>query len=114
MAIEALSPKDIAGPQQDGWLDRAVWWQESEPGPIVPSSSVRRQQPLILSGHGIHLRVNHGSLEIRNGFTHYPQQRETFRFFPGDRERPSRIIVLDGKGAVTLDVISWLDPGSRS
>lgn len=93
----------------DGWAGRAAVWHADGIGcgkcPKVPAA---QRQPLILSGHGIHLRINHGSLEIRDGFTHYPQQRETFRFFPGDRERPSRIIVLDGKGAVTLDVISWL------
>jgi CRISPR-associated endonuclease Cas1 len=54
------------------------------------------------------LRINHGALEIRNGFTHYPQQREELRIFPGEMLRPSRIILLDGSGAITLDVISWL------
>ena len=94
---------------RDGWASRAAIWDADGIGRgKSPKVSVVGRQPLILSGHGIHLRINHGSLEIRNGFTHYPQQRETYRFFPGDRERPSRIIVLDGKGAVTLDVISWL------
>lgn len=65
-------------------------------------------QPLILSGHGMRLGINHGALEVKNGFTHYPQQREAWRFFPGDPLSPSRIILLDGSGAITLDVISWL------
>jgi CRISP-associated protein Cas1 len=54
------------------------------------------------------LRVNHGALEVHNGFTHYPQLREEWRFFPGDPILPSRIILLDGSGAVTLNVLGWL------
>ena len=67
-----------------------------------------QRQPLILSGHGMRLRINNGALEIQNGFTHYPQTREAWRFFPGDQERPARIILLDGSGALTLDVLAWL------
>jgi CRISPR-associated protein Cas1 len=66
------------------------------------------RQPLILSGHGMRLRINHGALEIQNGFTHFPQKREHWRIFPGEPEQPSRIILLDGSGAITLDVLSWL------
>ena len=44
----------------------------------------RRQEPLILCGHGVSLRVDKGSLLIRDGFTHYPQPEETYRFFKGD------------------------------
>jgi len=60
------------------------------------------------AGHGMGLRINHGALEARNGFTHYPQAREEWRFFPGEPELPSRIILLDGSGAITLDVLAWL------
>ena len=56
----------------------------------------------------MHLRINHGALEVRNGSTHYPQQREEWRFFRGDQRRPSRIVILDGSGAITLDVLAWL------
>ncbi|MDE2200872.1 MAG: CRISPR-associated endonuclease Cas1 [Rhodospirillales bacterium] len=54
------------------------------------------------------LAVRHGSLEVWNGFTHYPQQQETFRFFPGQPDVPSRIVLLDGSGSITLDVLAWL------
>ena len=56
----------------------------------------------------MNLRVDHGALVVRNGFTHYPQQREEHRFFRGDRHLPSRIIVLDGSGTLSFDVLSWL------
>ena len=63
---------------------------------------------IVLTGHGINLQINHGALEIKSGFTHYPQQREEWRFFRGDPDRPTRIIVLEGSGAVTFDVLAWL------
>lgn len=68
----------------------------------------RPHQPLILSGHGITLRIENGALTIRSGFTHYPQKQETYRFFKGELSIPERIIVLDGSGSVSFDVLSWL------
>ena len=52
--------------------------------------------------------VKHGALLIRSGFTHYPQKREEYRFFPADDRLPSRIIIVDGSGALSLDAIEWL------
>jgi CRISP-associated protein Cas1 len=63
---------------------------------------------LILCGHGVSLRVEGGTLLIKNGFTHYPQQREEYRYFQGDLDRPARIIVLDGSGSISFDVLDWL------
>ena len=96
-------PHDIvSGTQSADWLAPFEHWAVSaERQPPV-------REPLILSGHGIKLRINHGSLEIRDGFTHYPQTQKVIRVFPGDRDRPTRIIMLDGSGAITLDVLSWL------
>lgn len=54
------------------------------------------------------LRVDHGALVVRNGFTHYPQRAEEHRFFRGDRQLSSRIIVVDGSGILSFDVLSWL------
>ena len=83
------------------WLEPFDRWAPKE-------RRTHDRQPLILSGHGIGLRVNHGALEVRNGFTHHPQQREEWRFFPGDWRLPSRIVVLDGDGGITFDVLAWL------
>jgi CRISPR-associated endonuclease Cas1 len=46
---------------------------------------------------------------IRNGFTHHPQKQETYRFFKGDADLPPRIIMLDGSGSITFDVLTWLN-----
>jgi CRISPR-associated endonuclease Cas1 len=64
---------------------------------------------LILAGHGVSLRIEAGTLLIRNGFTHYPQKQETYRYFKGDADLPPRIIMLDGSGSITFDVLTWLN-----
>ncbi|MGC2415536.1 MAG: CRISPR-associated endonuclease Cas1 [Stellaceae bacterium] len=62
----------------------------------------------MLGGHGVRLRIDRGSLFVQNGFTHYPQQREEWRFFPGHPDLPSRIVVVDAEGSITFDVLAWL------
>ena len=54
------------------------------------------------------MRIVGGALTIQTGFTHYPQKRETIRYFKGDLSLPERIVLLDGSGSVTFDVLSWL------
>ena len=39
----------------------------------------------------------------------YPQKQETYRYFKGDADLPPRIIVLDGSGSITFDVLTWLN-----
>jgi CRISP-associated protein Cas1 len=98
-----------ASRHRDTWAERADHWANNQP--TARRSPLQRRKlraPLVLSGHGVHLRVNHGALEVRNGFTHYPQKQDEYRFFPGDQQRPSRIIVLEGGGSITFDVLAWL------
>lgn len=54
------------------------------------------------------LKIDRGALVVRNGFTHHPQANEPLRFFPGDLDNPERIVVLDGSGSLSFDVLSWL------
>ncbi len=68
----------------------------------------RQRAPLILAGHGVSLRVENGALTIRNGFTHYPQKQELYRYFKGELDIPERIILLEGSGSISFDVLSWL------
>ncbi len=58
------------------------------------------------------LNVDRGRLVVRDGLTHYPQERRAFEFFKGAVDRPSRIIVLDGSGNLSFDVITWLSEQS--
>ena len=85
------------------WSERSLYWLRR--GKAQKDKRVRRQLrhgPLVLAGHGVSLRIEAGTLVIRNGFTHYPQKQETHRFFKGDAGMPSRIIMLDGSGNITF------------
>ena len=92
------------------WADRSEFWRTyTSPGKYPGHrKKYRYREPLILCGHGLKFRVDHGTLLIRNGFTHYPQTVEEFRFFPGDPNIPDRIIILDGSGGITFDALNWM------
>src|SRR6185437_3342620 len=90
------------------WLDRSVYWQQKAENPSRRDRHASVRKPLILSGHGVKLRIDRGTLLVQNGFTHYPQKRETWRFFSGDWRLPSRIIVLDVDGSLSFDAVTWL------
>jgi CRISPR-associated endonuclease Cas1 len=95
------------------WADRSEHWLgQHSARPLHRAVRERNKIPLVLCGHGVTLRVDRGTLAIQNGFTHYPQERETFRFFKGDLNLPPRIVMLDGSGSISFDVITWLSEQS--
>jgi CRISP-associated protein Cas1 len=93
-----------------GWAERCAYWHDipAEKPRWGPRITRHSHKPLILTGHGMRLSIDNGALVVRNGFTHYPQQHEQWRFFPGGRNSPSRIIVVDGSGGLSFDVLTWL------
>ncbi len=92
------------------WKLRSEMWQRRAAKQSSGRAKRERQrQPLILSGHGVSLRIEGGSLAIRNGFTHYQQKQEVYRFFKGDLSLADRIILLDSTGSLSFDVLSWLN-----
>ena len=95
--------------RHDAWRSRNEYWISEANRAARPRRRRERQkEPLILCGHGVSLRVDGGTLMIRNGLTHYPQKREEFRFFKGDPAIPLRIILLDGSGCISFHVLDWL------
>lgn len=108
------SALSMAAEEQEGddllWAERARYWQgedeSDEPAPLFYRR--RERKPLILSGHGLSLRVHHGTLLVRHGFTHYPQKAREERYFAGDVKLPSRIILFSADGSISLDVVRWL------
>jgi len=114
---EAPRPKPQTRPEDNPladdelWAARAKYWQGTESRSPARKNANRRtseRRPLVLTGHGVQLRIDRGTLFVRNGFTHYPQAREEWRLFPGDWRVPSRIILLDTDGSLSLHVIKWL------
>jgi CRISPR-associated endonuclease Cas1 len=91
------------------WAKRCeLWANRARKAGGRRAARERPRQPLVLSGHGVTLRIENGALTIRNGFTHYPQKQETYRFFKGELSIPERIVMLDGSGSISFDVLSWL------
>jgi CRISP-associated protein Cas1 len=103
-------PADMELEEDDiAWATRSGMWQSRvAKGSARRTKRAKAQPVLILAGHGVSLRIENGALTIQNGFTHYPQQREIIRYFPGDVALPERIILLDGSGSISFDVLSWL------
>ncbi|RYD84660.1 MAG: hypothetical protein EOP84_04875, partial [Verrucomicrobiaceae bacterium] len=66
-------------------------------------------EPLIVTGHGLSIRVEKRSLIIRGGNTHYPAEVREVRFFRGGLDIPPRIIAVDGSGTLTLDALDWMN-----
>lgn len=92
------------------WSNRGDYWLKKI-NPVKQYKPQKRKiihKPLVLNGHGIKLNIDRGTLLIKCGFTHYPQIREKYRFFPNDRQLPSRLIILDGDGSITFDALEWL------
>ncbi|WP_417494474.1 CRISPR-associated endonuclease Cas1 [Maricaulis sp.] len=91
------------------WAERCRYWL-AEYQASIPKRKRRERQahPLILTGNGMSMRVNRGALVIRDGLTHYPQDVDEHRLFPGGLENPPRIVLVDGSGEISLDAIDWL------
>jgi CRISP-associated protein Cas1 len=101
----------IANSESDeaDWAERnELWRQLAEAEKPKRKLRQRNPSPLILNGHGVAMRIENGSLVIRDGFTHHPQQQAKYRFFPRDLDLPTRILLLDGSGTLSFDVLSWL------
>ncbi len=108
--VYMLYSPDIAD-RNDGseWAERSAYWLQLAEA-AKPKRRVRQRNtaPLILCGHGASLRIDNGALVIRDGATHHPQNQSSHRFFPRDLELPARILLLDGSGTLSFDVLSWL------
>ena len=109
MANQSLDPNAMVSSDDHVWRDRSELWSRRALGDTAGRAKRERpRSPLILTGHGVSLHIEGGALTIRNGFTHYPQKQETYRFFKGELTIPDRIIILDGSGSISFDVLSWL------
>lgn len=54
------------------------------------------------------MRVDKGTLLVRDGNTHFPAPINEFRYFRGQLDIPTQIILVDGSGNITLDALDWL------
>lgn len=87
------------------WAARGAYWEDR----VAKADKLRPGRVLILSGHGVALRLERGGLVVRSGFTYYPQRSVVERIFPTDRRKPSRIVILDSDGSLSFDVLQWCE-----
>ena len=92
----------------DLWRDRCAFWIEQSTRKTTRLRREREKHPLVLAGHGLSIRVDKGCLLIRDGTTHYPADKQEWRYFSGALDTPPVIIVIDGSGEITIDAIDWL------
>jgi CRISPR-associated protein Cas1 len=90
------------------WRCRSAFWIAETSKKSVRRVREREAHPLILTGHGLSLRVDKRCLCVRDGYTHYPAEEREWRFFSGALDIPPAFVVLDGSGNITLDAIDWL------
>jgi CRISPR-associated endonuclease Cas1 len=90
------------------YADRCAFWIAESESKISRRVRDAEAASLVLTGHGLSLRVQKGSLVVRDGNTHFPASQRKSRFFPAALDVPPAIVVLDGSGDITLDAIDWL------
>ena len=92
----------------DEWPDRCRYWAAKADATPARKRRERRAEPLVLTGHGLSVRVDKGCLIVKGGNTHYPAEVRELRFFRGNLDIPPRIIAVDGSGTLTLDALDWM------
>jgi hypothetical protein len=109
LALDRAQTDHFTSEDDTAWAERSAYWQQQATWkPRHPHQKRKVRSPLVLGGHGVRLRIDGGSLFVQNGFSHFPQKREEWRFFPGHPDLPSRIVVVGADGALTFDVLEWL------
>lgn len=115
--IETSSTQTSREPCQTSneWFGRCNYWQ-NRADLSQPKRSRRERQiaPLILTGHGLSIRVDKSCLLIRDGNTHYPDEKRELRYFRGSLDIPPRIVLVDGSGNISIDAIDWMAEQSIS
>jgi CRISPR-associated protein Cas1 len=95
------------------WAERCIYWNNfSEANKPKRKRREKQSQPLVLTGHGLSLRVDKGRLVIKDGLTHFPSKPAEAVFFKGGLDLPPRIVIVDGNGNITLDALDWMQEQS--
>jgi CRISP-associated protein Cas1 len=107
-ALDRRGDLDEESGRNAEWASRSRYWLRESESRVGRRLRDREATSLVLTGHGLSLRVEQGSLRVRDGNTHFPAQQREWRFFPGALDVPPALVVLDGSGDITLDAIDWL------
>ncbi len=109
---------DTTNPSTDGysvkdWKLRSDYWHDlatkSEP---KRKRRERRRTPLVVTGYNLSVRVDKSRLIVKDGVTRYPDAPSEHTFFKGGLGLPTRLVVVDGNGSISLDALDWLEEQS--
>lgn len=92
----------------DDWANRCRYWSAKIDSTPTRKRRERQVEPLVLTGHGLSVRVDKSCLLVKGGNTHYPAKAKELRFFRGSLDIPPRIIAVDGAGSLSLDALDWM------
>jgi len=111
--VTMLAQSEVNKVKIDEWAERCEHWNEKAQLE-APKRKRREKQsaPLVLTGHGLSIRVDKSRLIIKHGLTHFPAKPTEAAFFKGSLELPPRIVIVDGNGHITLDALDWLQEQS--
>jgi hypothetical protein len=100
-SIRSIAQEEFAGNGDDNpWNVRSEMWKRRVVKQTVGRAKRERQRhPLILSGHGVSLRIEGGALTIRSGFTHYPQSRKSIGSSRANSQFPNALLCSMEAGA---------------
>jgi CRISPR-associated protein Cas1 len=91
---------ETAQRSREEYAERGEFWRQKADASI---------DPLVLAGYGARLRISNKALVIQYARTHHPQPAREDLFFPGNRKRPSAIVMLDSyAGTITIDALYWM------
>ena len=99
---------DIASLIETDWPVRCQHWI-NEARTKHRARRERRKEPLVLCGHGV-FAPRGWRIVVHSKRLHAlsPETRGASVFSRGDLSLPPRIIMLDGSGSISFDVLAWL------
>jgi len=106
LLIDRTPAADERPDEELSWVARGSYWDAFAAAALPETCN--SGEALVVTGHGVKLRIDGGTLLIDEGLTQYPQARRQHRYFPGGRNLPGRIVLLGCDGFITLDVLSWI------
>ena len=98
-----------SGQNVDDWAIRSAYWNNKSQLDIPKRKRREKAKTgLVLTGVGLSISVDKGRLVLKDGNTHYPSKPITYTYFKGALDIPPRIVLVDGKGSITLDALDWM------
>lgn len=105
MELTSLKLSDEA----NEWVERCRYWDQiSEAERPARKRREKQSGPLIITGYGFVVGVDKKRLIIRGGITNYPQKVPEQVFYKGSLDLPPRIVIVDGKGTISVDALDWI------